>query len=200
MLTANSNQLTAKEMNNPRLAGRYAKSLLDLAKERGQVEEVYTDMKVLKSLFITNRDVVALVKSPIINSDKKDKILKAILKDRISPLTQLFIDLLVRKNRENNLPEMASTFIDQYNVFKNIHRVKISSAISLSMQLQDVFIQKIKDSTAVQNIELETVVDESLIGGFKLEMDGTLVDATILRDLNDVKKQFADNEYIHKLR
>jgi F-type H+-transporting ATPase subunit delta len=66
--------------------------------------------------------------------------------------------------------------------------------------LQDVFIQKIKDTTAVQNIELETVVDESLIGGFKLEMDGTLVDATILRDLNDVRKQFADNEYIHKLR
>ncbi|MEO6405903.1 MAG: ATP synthase F1 subunit delta [Ferruginibacter sp.] len=187
-------------MNNPRLAGRYAKSLLDLAKERGQVEEVYADMKVLKALFVSNRDVVALVKSPIINADKKDKILKAILKDRISPLTQLFIDLLVKKNRENNLPEMTNTFIDQYNVLKNIHRVKISTAVPLSSELREVFIQKIKSATSIQNIEMETIVDQALIGGFKLEMDGTLIDVTVLRDLNDVKKQFADNEYIHKLR
>ncbi|MEO6869460.1 MAG: F0F1 ATP synthase subunit delta, partial [Ginsengibacter sp.] len=43
-------------------------------------------------------------------------------------------------------------------------------------------------------------VDESLIGGFVLEVEGKLVDASILRDLNDVKKQFANNDYIHKLR
>ena len=43
-------------------------------------------------------------------------------------------------------------------------------------------------------------VDESLIGGYVLEMEGKLIDTSILRDLNDVKKQFANNDYIHKLR
>ena len=52
----------------------------------------------------------------------------------------------------------------------------------------------------MQNIEMETVVREELIGGFLLEMEGTLVDATVLRDLKDIKKQFMDNIYLHKIR
>ena len=47
---------------------------------------------------------------------------------------------------------------------------------------------------------MESIVDEKLIGGFVLEMEGKLIDASILRDLNDVKKQFQNNDYIHKLR
>jgi F-type H+-transporting ATPase subunit delta len=39
-----------------------------------------------------------------------------------------------------------------------------------------------------------------LVGGFILEMQGKLVDASILRDLKDVKKQFQNNDYIQKLR
>ena len=44
------------------------------------------------------------------------------------------------------------------------------------------------------------MLNEKLIGGFVLEMEGRLIDASILRDLNDVKKQFANNDWIHKLR
>jgi F-type H+-transporting ATPase subunit delta len=66
--------------------------------------------------------------------------------------------------------------------------------------MEQVLIQKIKSNTPIQNIELETAVEDALIGGFKLEVGGTLVDATILRDLNDVKKQFKSNEYIQQIR
>ena len=62
------------------------------------------------------------------------------------------------------------------------------------------FISKIKAGHSIKNIELETNVNEKLIGGFVLEIEGKLIDASILRDLNDVKKQFANNDWIHKLR
>ena len=62
------------------------------------------------------------------------------------------------------------------------------------------FIRKIESAASIKNIELETSVNDKLIGGFVLEMDGRLIDASILRDLNDVKKQFANNDWIHKLR
>ena len=57
-----------------------------------------------------------------------------------------------------------------------------------------------KSKSGIDNVLLETKVDNSLIGGFVLEMDGKLLDASILRDLKDVRKQFQDNEWIHKLR
>jgi F-type H+-transporting ATPase subunit delta len=43
-------------------------------------------------------------------------------------------------------------------------------------------------------------VNESLIGGFILEAGGKSLDASILRDLKDVKKQFLNNDYLHRIR
>ena len=187
-------------MKNPRLAGRYAKSILDLAIEQNQLEEVTADMRFVKSVCKSNPDFVVVLKSPVISSDKKEKIIESITEGRVNNITTLFIRLLVRKTRENYLPEIADGFIEQYNSLKNIHKVKITTAAPISTELQNSIADKVKADGTIQNIELETVVKEELIGGFKLEMGDLLVDASILRDLNDVKKQFMDNEYIHKLR
>jgi F-type H+-transporting ATPase subunit delta len=187
-------------MNNPRLAGRYAKSILDLAIEQNQLEGVYADMKFIQSICKSNPDFVAVLKSPVITSDKKEKIIESITAERVTNITGLFIRLLIRKTREYNLPEIADAFINQYNELKNIHKVKITTATPISEELQKAITDKVKADGTIQNIELELVVKEELIGGFKLEMGDLLIDSSILRDLNDVKKQFLDNEYIHKLR
>ena len=187
-------------MTNPRLATRYAKSLIGLAQEKNALETVIGDMKFFSTLNKTNPDFTALLRSPIINSDKKEKIISAITGSKVSELSQLFIGLLVRKGREGNLPEIAEAFITEYNAIKGIHKVKLTTATSLSADLQQEIIHKIKAESGVQNIELETGVDHTLVGGFTLQMADTYVDASILRDLNDIKKQFLNNEYIHQIR
>ncbi|MEP7163522.1 MAG: ATP synthase F1 subunit delta [Ferruginibacter sp.] len=187
-------------MNNPRLAGRYAKSLLDLAIEQKHLDAVYDDMKFLRSICKSNPDFVALLKSPVIKADKKEKIIESITNGRVSPLTSLFIQLLVRKTRESNLPEIVHAFVEQYNKLKDIHHVKITTAVPMSADAEQAILGKVRSNTPIQHIELESFVEDELIGGFKLEVGGTLVDASILRELNDVKKQFKNNEYIQQLR
>ncbi len=187
-------------MNNPRLAGRYAKSLLDLSIEQNQLELVYADIKLLQAVCKSNPDFVALLQSPVINSAKKEQILSSILSDKINKVTYLFLQLLINKNRENNLPEMVEAFIEQYNQMNNIHRVMLTTATPVSKELQDAIVEKVKASMSIQKIELEAAVKDELIGGFTLEMDNVFVDASVLRDLNDVKKQFKNNEYIHSIR
>ncbi len=186
-------------MTNPRLATRYAKSLLDLSIEQNSLDAVYADMKFLEQITKSNPDFVALLRSPIISSDKKNKIIAAVTEGRVSNLTNLFIKLLTEKTRESNLPEIVTAFREQYNKLKNINRVKITTAVPISDELKNSIIAKVK-SNVTGEIELETAVKEELIGGFKLEMGGTLVDASILRDLQDVRKQFLNNEYIHNIR
>ena len=187
-------------MNNPRLAGRYAKSLIDLAIEQKQLEAVYKDMKFLLYVTNSNPDFVSILKSPVIATDKKQKIVESIINDRVSGMTLLFIRLLMRKTRENNLQEIIKAFIEQYNKINNIHPVKITTAVPMSNELREAIIKRIKTNPDMQNIELQEVVEEELIGGFKLEMGDMLVDASIARDLHDVRKQFLSNEYIHRLR
>ena len=187
-------------MNNPRLAGRYAKSLVDLATELNQLDVVYADMKWLQGLGKTNPDFTAVLRSPVIKPGIKEKIIDSIVTGRVNNTTASFIRLLVRKGRESNLPEIADAFVEQFNKLKNIYRVKLITATAVSDDIKSAIIAKIKSSTPLQNIELETIVKDELIGGFVLEMQGTLVDASIQRDLRDIQKQFMDNQYVQKLR
>jgi F-type H+-transporting ATPase subunit delta len=187
-------------MNNPRLAGRYAKSLLDLAIEQNTLDAVLADIRKLDVIIKSNREFAALLLSPVIPSDKKGKIVDAVLAGRVGTLTFSFVQLLTRKARESNLPQIVKAFIEQYNELKNIHQIKLTTATPISEELKTAIVNKVKADAGIENIELEALVQEELIGGFKMEMGGNLVDRTVLRDLKNVKKQFADNEYIHKIR
>lgn len=187
-------------MSNPRLAKRYAKSLIDLAIEMKQIEQVHNDVELLQKISKSSREFVVMLKSPVIHADKKVKIISAVLGDNISRLTYAFITLLCRKNREDNLPEILTSFTAQYNQFRGIHTATLTTAVPVSEKILKDFETRILNSTKVPHLNLETKVEDKIIGGFILEMEGKLIDASILRDLNDVKKQFAGNEYMHRIR
>lgn len=187
-------------MNNPRLAQRYAKSLVDLSIEMDQFDAVHNDILFLQYIIKSSREFVVMLNSPIIKADKKYKIIDAVTQGKVSKISQTFIKLLCNKNREANLPGIVTSFLSQYNKIKGLHNAKLTTATPLSESMINTFVSKIKTSSSIENLTLETEVDEKLIGGFILEMEGKLIDASILRDLNDVKKQFSNNDYIHKLR
>jgi F-type H+-transporting ATPase subunit delta len=187
-------------MTNPRLAGRYAKSLIDLAIEQNQLNEVYADIKFLQTICISNQDFVNVLKSPVIKSDIKEKIIEAVTQNKVTKTTDLFLKLLVIKAREYNLPEIVKAFVEQYNSINNIHQVKLTTAVSISKELEQSIVNKIKLVAKIEKIELETAVEDDLIGGFTLQMGDTFIDASILRDLNDVKKHFKNNQYVHALK
>ncbi|HQW83343.1 MAG TPA: ATP synthase F1 subunit delta, partial [Ferruginibacter sp.] len=178
-------------MNNPRLAGRYAKSLLGLAAEQNQVDAVCADMKWIHKICKSNTDFVNVLRSPVIKPSAKQNILESITKDRVSALTSAFIKLLVIKARETNLPEIATTYIDQFNELRNIHKVKITTADTITPEMKNTIMANVNGMAVPgQTFEIETEVNNELIGGFILETGGTLVDASILRDLKDIQKQF----------
>ncbi len=187
-------------MNNPRLAGRYAKSILDLSIEQNQMEALYADMKFIKTICKSNPDFVAVLRSPIIKGDIKGKIIGSITKERVSKLATAFITLLIVKGREYDLPEIAAAFIDQYNEIKNIHKVKITTAVPVDASFTNELVAKFKAASNIKNVEVENAVNEELIGGFILETGGKLIDASVLKDLNELKREFLNNEYIHNIR
>ena len=185
---------------NPRLATRYAKSVLDLAIEKGQLENVYNDMSYLRALCRVSREFVNLLRSPIIKADKKGKIIDAITGGNISTITAAFIRLLLAKEREGYLPEIAAAFIEQYKDHKGIRTVRLTTAVPVSEALRKAIVDKVRNGHADQQIELDTDVREELIGGFILEIGDRMVDASISYELNNIRQQFQNNDYIYKIR
>lgn len=187
-------------MPNPRLAARYAKSLIDLSIEKGQLEKVFADMQWLQSVCKESREFVNVLRSPIIKSDKKQKIVDAVIKDKVNELTDAFTHLLVRKGRESHLPEIITAFVNQYKEYKHIYSVKLTTATPLSEELKAAIVKQIQSVSEMQNIELETAVKPELIGGFLLQAGDKLVDASISYDLREIAKQFENNDFVYKVR
>ncbi len=187
-------------MLNPRLASRYAKSLIDLAVEQNSLEATLQDVQLIDATIHGSSEFAAVLKSPVIKADKKNAIIDAVLGSRMTPLTKAFVKLLTDKGREDTLSEMTTSFIDQYRILKNISRVKLVTAAPVSDQVKEGIRQKVATALPGQSIELSTEVKPEIIGGFILEMGDKLVDASIRRDLNDIRKQFLKNLYISELR
>ena len=187
-------------MPNPRLATRYAKSLIDLAIERGELESVYADMQWLRDVCKSNRDFVNLLRSPIIKGDTKKKILEAITGGNISEITAGFNRLLITKGRESNLPEISNAFVTAYKVKKNILTIKLTTAAPVSDTLRNAVIEQVKKSIGFENVELEEKVDPEIIGGFILQAGDKLVEASVSYDLKTIAKQFENNDFIYNVR
>jgi F-type H+-transporting ATPase subunit delta len=187
-------------MPNPRLASRYAKSLLDLAVEREQLEQVNADMLYLQKVNNSSRDFVNLLRSPVVSADKKQSIIYAVTAGKIGELTAAFTRLLINKGREGELPEIITAFIKQYKDEKGIHTVKLTTATPVSDEVKNSIVEQVKRTSDMKNIELEATVDPSIIGGFVLQAGDKLVDASIAYDLKEISRQFENNDFIYKVR
>jgi F-type H+-transporting ATPase subunit delta len=187
-------------MLNPRVASRYAKSLLDLANEKGQLEQVYNDMLYLQQLTKGSRDFLNLLRSPVINSDIKNRSVDAVTAGKISDLTTSFTHLLINKTRESVLPEVITSFVQQYKAYKNIEVVKLTTATPVSDTMKAAIVEQVKKTGNIQNLELEEVVDPNIIGGFILQTGDKLIDASIAYDLKNIARQFENNDFIYKVR
>jgi F-type H+-transporting ATPase subunit delta len=186
-------------MQNPRLAGRYAKSLMDIAIENGKLDTMYNDMLGLDAVCNDSKDFVSMMKSPIVTASTKQNVVKAIMEGKVDDITFKFINLIINKGREFFLPEIISTFISQYKKHNNINEVLLTTSEQMDEEMKNTLIQSIQKQFT-GTIDLKTKVDSSLIGGFILEANNNLFDASILRDLNDIKKQFLTNVYVPDIR
>ena len=187
-------------MPSPRIAARYAKSLMDLSIEQNQLEAVYTDMKWLQEVCKQNRDFVNMLRSPIIKADAKQKIVAAITDKSVSALTASFNKLVIAKGRERILPEIASAFIDAYKQHKGIHTLFLTTASPISDGTRQALVEQVKKTAGFQQVELHEKIDPALIGGFVLQVGDKLVDASIAYDLKNIAKQFESNDFIYSIK
>jgi len=187
-------------MQNKLVAQRYAKALIDLAIERNKLEEVKSDIELIRVTITPEYQKVLL--SPVISDKKKSQIFKTVFENRISPLTFSFFDLVFSKRREWVLPEIAEAFFESYRELKGIEIIEITTAVEISDELKETIHNRFQNLKKFQNktIEIRSKVDESILGGFIAQSHDILFDASIKNDLQYIGKQFLENLYIQRIR
>lgn len=176
-------------MKGVRAAVRYAKALMQLAQKQNKLDTIYNDVKLIHSAVQENKDLAAMLQNPLIKGEKKEAVLNAVFSGKVDELTVKFIQQLVAQGRENILALVSNDFIDQYNTLKNIARVSVTTPAPLTDALRAQVIEKITKEYNLAQVELEEKVDESIIGGMILRIGDRQLDASVRRQLNDIKQE-----------
>ncbi len=184
-------------MSVARIASRYAKTLVDLSIQQNKLDRVLEDVESFNTISKENKDFHNFLKTPIIHKDKKQGIIKKLFESSYDDLTMKFLLLLIAKQREKFLPEIADEFILQYKALKHITTVKVTSAVELSKDVLAKIEKKLKEGDlAGEKVEFETKVDPSLIGGVIIEFNDRVYDASVGHRLDKYKKNFGENLYV----
>ncbi len=174
-------------MRNTKVATRYARALLDLAIDQGNVDSVLGDMMTFSATVKDSRDFELLLSSPVVKTDKKI----AIFEQAFEPFeksTQDFLALVTNNRRESMLPEIAEAFKAIVQEHRGIVPMTLTSAMPLDASTRDAIIAKIQKSVA-GTLEVEEKIDESLIGGFVVRMGDQQIDASVVNQLNNLKQR-----------
>lgn len=178
-------------MSVERIASRYAKTLVELGEEGGKLDRIKEDIASFIEV-CTNRDFQLLLKSPIVHTDKKQGVFTGLFDGKYDPLTISFFDIILRKGREEFLPEIAEQFMKQYRAMRKIAAVSLTTAAQLTGNQEEAIKAKIvAASEAVDSVDLHAEVDADIIGGFVLEFDNKLYDASVAHQLHEARKLFS---------
>jgi F-type H+-transporting ATPase subunit delta len=173
------------------VASRYAKSLIDLAKEQNVLEAVYQDMLLFKETADKNRGLMLALKSPIVRHEKKSGILKSLFQERVNPVSYAIFTIITKKNREAILDEIAAEFIKAYQLHKGIQNATVVTTTPLTDELRQQFKTMVNTATG-RTVELAEKIDPAIIGGYVLTIDDKQVDASLRSRLNELKLQLVN--------
>ncbi|MBE7641477.1 ATP synthase F1 subunit delta [Salegentibacter sp. BLCTC] len=184
-------------MKGTRAAQRYAKAILDLAKEKNTTEGVFTDMQQISQTIAKSEDLSAMLKSPVVNTTVKKASLKEIFKGA-GEITQGVFDVLIENGRINILDLVARNYIQRFNEMNRSQEAVVTSAVPLTSELEDKILAKVKELTGA-GAKIKNVVNKDIIGGFVLRVGDLQYDASVSRNLNRLKRELKTNAYISSI-
>lgn len=177
------------------VAARYAKSLLDLAKEQGNVAQIKQDMDLLANTMAGSRDLRLMLRNPIVKHDKKFSILTAIFQGKVSDMLMRFFQILTSKNREAALEHIGEEFLAQYNAAMGVQVAEVTSATPLTPATRAEIERMVKQQTGLADVSLTEKVDASLIGGFVLRVGDQQIDDSVKGNLRRLRTSLTDTTY-----
>ncbi|MDF2158868.1 ATP synthase F1 subunit delta [Algoriphagus sp. CAU 1675] len=186
-------------MSNHRVASRYAKSILELSIDMGKLEEVFADFQKLSKIGSENRELELLLKNPVVKSDKKLAVLKALMQSSAQEITLGFLDIVSRKNREEILLDVAKEFVNQYNQHKSIQVAELTTTFPIDEKLRNEFVEVVKQISGRKTVQLVEKISPELIGGYVLKVNDRQLDESLSGKLRILKNQFSQNHYESKI-
>ena len=176
-------------MSSRLTARRYAKALLQIGDKQGNVPQLQQELEAVAATVAANADLSRLVASPLVLPTKKAEVFEAILAAaNVSQTMRHFFRVVAEAGRLNLLPDLRRTFADLVDERAGIVEAKVASAQSLTDAQEKALISSLAARTG-KTIRLSWHQDISLLGGVKVQVGSTVLDASLQGQLRQLKTQ-----------
>jgi F-type H+-transporting ATPase subunit delta len=172
-----------------RVAIRYAQALMDLANERGLVEQFSKDVTMIDEALDASKELRAMLHNPVIRPHVKHTVLQQIFANHISKEMLNYLDLLVHKGRGEMLRSTVAEFRKLVDTKQGVVRAKVTSAVELSEDQRKAIQTRLTALTG-QTVVSSYFLDPSLKGGFIARIGDTQIDASLKHQLEILREQF----------
>jgi F-type H+-transporting ATPase subunit delta len=170
-------------------ARRYAKALLQIGDKQGNVPQLQQELESVAAAVAANADLSRLVASPLVLPTKKAEVFETILAAaNVSQTLRHFFRVVAEAGRLNLLPELRRTFGDLVDERAGIVEAKVTSAQPLSDAQAKALIGSLTTRTG-KTIRLSWHLDTALLGGVKVQVGSTVLDASLQGQLRQLKTQ-----------
>lgn len=163
----------------------YAQALFELADSKDSVEEVQQDLDGIKELLKIEK-FRSVLYHPSITKDKKKGLINNTIGPQCSKLVKNLIFILIDRRKEKFLDYLTDIFKEVSRQARGISLVKVQTVVPLS----DEKLKKLKENLGKlikRKIDLETEINESLIGGMVIKIGNKIIDGSIVSHLRNLK-------------
>lgn len=175
------------------LSMRYAKAIIEYAQEKGLEDRLYQEFLTLSHSFCERPGLREALDNPVITTKEK-LALVCTAADGDGKSTRefvRFITLVLRNRREGYLQFISLMYLDLYRKLKHIGVGKLITAVPVNKETENR-IRSAAEHILHAQMELETVIDPSIEGGFIFDVNDYRLDASVATQLKRVKQQFID--------
>lgn len=169
---------------------RYALALLSVAEEGQFLDETTKALESIKTILDGSRDLVHALRSPLINGDQKTRIIEAIFSGVVGEKVMVFLRLLARKKRIGQLPEIVTEFCKLLDERNGIISVEVDSAVMLTEEQSRTLVDNLASYTG-KKIRMKIAQKEELLGGLTVKIGDTILDGSVLHQLQLMQKTLA---------
>lgn len=175
-------------MNEGTITVRYAKALYQVGEESDSLDQLREDITNLLEIKEKSVEFSELLDSPIIKTSDKIAIFNTLFKGKVQDSLLRFFEILAQNKREQFLPGMCRSFLQQYKAKQGVKEAVITTAKPLEKKYIDE-IHAFLTKKFKLNIELKTQINPEIVGGFKLRIDDQQIDASISSKLKKIQNE-----------
>ena len=160
--------------------------LFECANNANALDEVRDSIFLLDELVRSNIDLKSFVQSKRLSQEQKLTVLVQVLGSSVHSLVLGIVSFLSGMQTNKTISRIKKYYFEKYKNIKN--KVSVHAVVSSKIDKEGASIMKEKlDQVLSKDTDLSIEVDESLIGGVKLRIENTYLDASIKSQINNVK-------------